>query len=199
MRTSTSNNFRAGAARRGQSGFTMLEMVVAMVVLMVGMLSLAQVLGYALTVSNRGRGATNTKLIVVSMLEQMENLRNTGQLTYGQIANAGAVDNNGAAFVFPGFPTDMQPLSRDPGPDGIFGTTDDLRNAGTDGVYGTLDDYTDTSLARPNFRRQVTITALSGSLKKIEVTLEYRDAQGRLKTLKGTSYLNNDSRSNELR
>jgi prepilin-type N-terminal cleavage/methylation domain-containing protein len=174
----------AGRPRRGgESGFTMLEMVVAMVVLMIGLLSLAQVLGYALSVSNRGRGVTNTRLLIVSVLEQMENLRNTGQLTFGQIANAGAVDNTGASFNFAGFQTGFQSVSLDPGPDGIYGTSDDPSGA---------------SQVRPGVQRQIVITPL-GNLKKVEVSLQYTDAGGATRTITGTSYLNNDIRSNLLR
>jgi hypothetical protein len=162
----------------------MLEMIVAMVIMMVGLLSLAQVLGYALSVSNRGRGVTNTKLLVVSTLEQMENLRNTGQLTYGQIANVGNVDNTGASFNFAGFQTGFQPVSINPGPDGIF---------------GTADDPSGSSQVRAGFQQQIAITSLDTNLKKVEVTLQYTDAGGATRTLKGTSYLNNDARSNILR
>jgi hypothetical protein len=177
----------------------MLEMVVAMVVLMIGLLSMAQVLGYALSVSNRGRSVTNTKLLVVSTLEQMENLRNTGQLTYGQIANVGTVDNSGATFVFGGFLTGAQTVSSDPGPDGMYGTADDLTSAGSDGIFGTGDDKpNDTKLIRTGFQRTINITLLSPNLKKIEVTLDYTDANGVKRTQKGVSYLNNDARSNVL-
>src|SRR6266566_6811188 len=72
-----------------ESGVTILEMVVAMLVLTVGLLGLAASIGYAVTVSNKGRNITNTKLLVVSCLEQMETLRNTQQLSFAQIANVG--------------------------------------------------------------------------------------------------------------
>src|SRR5437868_12220757 len=83
-----------------ESGVTILEMVIAMLVLTVGLLGLAASIGYAVTVSNMGRNLTNTKLLVVSLLEQMETLRNTQELTFGQIANQGAVDNGGATRAF---------------------------------------------------------------------------------------------------
>src|SRR5713226_8567659 len=107
---------------RSEAGVTILEMVVAMLILTVGLLGLAAAIGYAVTVSNKGRNLTNSKLLVVSVLEQMETLRNTQELTFGQIANVGQVDNTGAPNPFAGFPTGFQPLSINPGPDGIFGT-----------------------------------------------------------------------------
>jgi prepilin-type N-terminal cleavage/methylation domain-containing protein len=185
---SLSNNRRPteGRAPRGaESGFTLLEMVVAMVVMMISLLSLAQVLGYSLSVSNRGRGITNAKLLVVSVLEQMENLRNTGQLTYAQIANPGKVDNDGGTFNFAGFPTGWRPVSREPG---------------TDGIYGTSDDPTQASQVYTGFERKIEIQSLGDdNLRKIVVTLRYKNASGLQQELVGTSYLNNDFRSNILR
>jgi Tfp pilus assembly protein PilV len=58
-----------------ESGITLFEIVVAMLVMTVGLLGLAASIGYAVTVSNRGRNLTNTKLLAVSLLEQMETLR----------------------------------------------------------------------------------------------------------------------------
>src|SRR5437870_2634913 len=91
-----------------ESGVTILEMVVAMLLLTIGLLGLAASIGFAVTVSNRGRNLTNTKLLVVSLLEQMETLRNTQELTFDQIANVGSVDNTGATRNFAGFPTGFQ-------------------------------------------------------------------------------------------
>lgn len=174
--------------RGAESGFTLLEMIVALIVMMIGLLSLAQVLGFALSVSNRGRGVTNAKLLVVSVLEQMENLRNTGQLTYGQIANPAQVDNTGGTFNFGGFPTGFHPVPKpSAGP-------------GTDGIYGTADDPSLGAQVYEGFQRKIEIEPLGdNNLKKIVVTLKYTDAGGGERELTGTSYLNNDFRANILR
>lgn len=174
----------------------MLEMTVALLILLVGLLGLEAVIGSALMATNAGRNVTNTKLLVVSILEQMETLRNTRQLTYGQIANEGQVDDEGAARFFNGFPTGFQLVSINPGPDGIHGTGDDLVSAGGDGDYGTPDDGADPNLARPGFTREILITPLSANLKQITVTLRYPAEHGRMRTQRGISYLNNDARSN---
>ncbi len=200
MQANMSNNTsRRGLLRRqlhSESGVTILEMVVAMLILTVGLLGLAASIGYAVTVSNKGRNLTNSKLLVVSLLEQMETLRNTEQLTFGQIANQGSVDNSGATRTFIGFPTAFQPLSINPGPDGIFGTDDDLISPGPDNIYGTSDDTVDNTWSVPGYQRQITITNLSANLKRIQVTLRYPDAAGHTRDLVGVSYLNNDTRSN---
>ena len=199
MQASMPNNQSTRAGKRkfdSEAGITILEMVAAMMVLTIGLLGLAASIGYAVTVSNRGRNLTNTKLVAVSLLEQMETLRNTEQLTFGQIANAGAVDNSGATWNFAGFPTGYQLLSKNPGPDGIFGTTDDFISPGLDQVYGTGDDFTDTTLALAGYSREIVISNLSPNLKRIQVTVRYPDGGGQLRNLVAVSYLNNDARAN---
>jgi len=169
-----------------------LEMVVAMLVLSVGLLAAATAIGYSLMASNRGRGVTNAKMLVVTALEQMETLRNTGQLNFDEISNT---QQPGSAFR--GFPSDFRDVSTVPGPDGVFGTADDLSVApGPDGTYGTTDDVTDPSRARPNVRRQILITEINPLLKKVQVTLRYGPNGGEQKDLIGISYLNDDAHSN---
>ena len=161
-----------------------------------GLLVVASAMGYALLASNSGRGITNTKLLIVSVLEEMETLRNTETLKFQQIANVLDVDNRGAGRAFAGFPTEFLPVSSNPGPDGIFGTADDLVDAGPDGDYGTADDFVNQKLVRPGVTRQILITPLSPQLKRIQVTLRYSPNGSSTRELVGISYLNDNSRSN---
>jgi prepilin-type N-terminal cleavage/methylation domain-containing protein len=177
-----------------EGGFSLLEMVVALVVLTVGLLGVASAISYALMASNRGRGVTNAKMLVVSALEQMETLRNTGQLNYQEISNSQV-----AGSAFRGFPSDFRDVSTVPGPDGVFGTADDLSIApGPDGNYGTTDDTRDLTRARPGVYRQILITELNPLLKKVQVTLRYGPNGGEQKDLVGISYLNDDAHSNYI-
>jgi type II secretory pathway pseudopilin PulG len=169
-----------------EAGVTILEMALATIILTVGLLALAASIGYAIAVSNKGRNLTNTKLVAVSMLEQMETLRNTGRLSFNQIANAGSVPA-GEAQDFPGFPTGFQPVSINPGPDGIFGTSDDLKDS-----TGTVQP----TWALAGCSREIVITNLSSSLKRVQVTLQYQDSGGQTRNLVAVSYLNDDTRSN---
>jgi len=186
------------STRSSEDGGTLLEMTIAMLLLTIGLLAVASSISYAFMVSNKGRNITNSKLLVVSILEQMETLRNTKQLTFGQISNAGAVDNTGATQSFSGFPTGFQPVSINPGPDGIFGTGDDLIDPGSGGVYGDGNDVTNTGWAISGYTREIVITSLSSNLKRIQVTLKYPGDRGQMETRVGVSYLNNDARSNFL-
>lgn len=179
--------------RQQEGGFTLLEMVVAILILTVGLLGLASAVGYALMASNRGRGVSNSKMIIVSTLEQMEMLRDTGQLSFQEISNSHV-----SGSTFTNFPSDFRPVSTIPGPDGIFGTADDLISAGPDGYYGTPDDFTDLSLARPGVQRQILITDINPLLKKIQVTLRYTPNGNETRDLVGISYLNDDAHSNYI-
>jgi prepilin-type N-terminal cleavage/methylation domain-containing protein len=200
MQTATSNkcyeSTARGRRRESDAGFSLLEMVVAMLVLTIGLLAVASAIGYALMVSNSGRGITNSKMLVVSMLEQMETLRDTGQLHFEEISNAQVTGSS-----FTGFPNTFLPVSRTPGPDGVHGTADDLISPGPNGTYdtGVSDDFTDPSLARPGFTRQVLITTLSTNdyLKKIQVTLRYTE-NGRVRDLVCSSYLNDNEHGNYI-
>ena len=179
---------------RSDSGFSLLEMVVAITLLTVGLLGVASAIGYAVATTNHGRSITNTKLLAVSMLEQMETLRNTGNLTFGQIANVGQVNNQGAARIFLGFQAGPQQVSTESGPDGIFGTADDLVDAGPDRQFGTGDDFVNPNFAVIGVTRQIQITSLSQTLKKVQVTVDY-SANGGMKQLVAVCYLNDNTTS----
>lgn len=187
-------NSRRKTKGRADSGFSLLEVVVAATILTIGLLAVASSIGYAMVAGNHGRAVTNTKLLVVSILEQMETLRNTGNLTFGQIANVGQVDNTGAVRSFVGFQTGFQQISTNPGPDGIFGTGDDLIDAGVDGNFGTADDFINPNLAVVGYTRDIQITSLNSYLKKVTVTVSY-PVNGSMKQLVAVCYLNDNSRS----
>ncbi len=174
----------------GEKGTSLLELIVSVMVLTVGLLGAAAAIGHALRLNTMSRNATNAKFTGVSMLEQMETLRNTRRLLFKQIANVGAVDNTGAPLAFAGFATGWQPVSINPGPDGIYGTGDDLEDSGPDGIYGTGDDFTNQTWAQTDYGRNVTITPLSSTLKKITITVRYPGSAGNTVELTCIGYLN---------
>ncbi|HSS20265.1 MAG TPA: prepilin-type N-terminal cleavage/methylation domain-containing protein [Pyrinomonadaceae bacterium] len=185
MWTRMLNSHSRSRTQSGERGFSLIEMIVAMVVLMIGLLAVASAISYALAASNRGRSLTNSKMLIVSILEQMETLRNTRELTFEEISNTQQDDS-----TFTGFPYtegEFRPVSTVPGPDGIFGTADDLKT--------TANGPDDTTLARPGVTRQIKITTFSSNpyLKRIEVNLRYTSTAGETKTLTGISYLQDDS------
>lgn len=187
----TTNPHRLSSEKLSDGGFSLLEMVVAITLLTVGLLGVASAIGYAMVASNHGRLITNTKLLAVSILEQMETLRDTNNLTFGQIANVGQVNNSGAVKDFDGFQPGFQQVSINPGPDGIFGTADDLIDPGLNG-FGTGDEFINPNFALVGVTRQIQITNLSSTLKKIQVTIDY-SVTGGTRRLVAISYLNDNS------
>lgn len=191
MQNAMPTNLQCTSSRRSDCGFSLLEMVIAITLLTVGLLGVASAIGYAMVASNHGRQITNTKLLAVSILEQMETLRDTNNLTFGQIANVGQVVDKGAVKPFDGFQPGFQQVSINPGPDGIFGTADDLIDPGLNG-YGSGDEFINPNLALVGVTRQIQITKLSTTLKKIQVTIDY-SVTGGTRQLVATSYLNDNS------
>jgi type II secretory pathway pseudopilin PulG len=170
------NPYRNQDSQRLEQGFSLLEAVVATMILTVGLLGVATAIGYSLMASNSGRGITNAKLLVVSALEQMETLRNTNQLNFDEISNSQV---SGSSFS--GFPDTFLAVSTVPGSDGIFGTSDDI---------------TDQSQVVKGATRQILISSLSPTLKRIQVTLRYSPNGGAVRELVGVSYLNDDRHGN---
>lgn len=168
---------RAPAARsRSASGFTLIEVIVAMVVLMVGLLSLVGV--FAIGV--RRVGASSNQLIAREKareaVESVHAARDTGRLSWGNIRNVA----DGGIFL------NGQQSLRQAGDDGIVNTSDDssapmesIKKPGADGILGSADDEV---LELTAFTREVLITplnypstaTLNPNLRQIAVIVRYR-------------------------
>lgn len=177
-----------------QDGFSLIEAVVAIFIMTVGLIGTAAALSYAIHYGTISRNVTSAKSIIFAQIEEVETLRNSRRLDFKQIANVGGVDNTNAPAVFGGFSTGFRELSLNPGPDGVNGTDDDLLDAGADGTYGTADDFTNPAIVRSGYTRQITVTNLSGSMKKIEIRVRYLGSGGAVGELAGVCYLNDESR-----
>ncbi len=188
LKTRTAKN-----AATSQSGFTLLEVVVAILILTIGLMGTAFAITYALQFSTVSKNLTSAKLEIISTIEEVEALRNTRQLDYKQIENAGNVDNTDSPNFFSGFSSGFKPISINPGPDGVDGTDDDLKDAGKDGKYGTADDFDNPAFARGGYSRQITVTDLNETLKKVEVRVRYPANNGTVGEIRGVSYLNDEA------
>ena len=180
----------------GERGFSLIEAIVAIFIITIGLIGTAAAITYALQFGAISRNVTRAKLSVVATFEEIESLRNTRRLNYRQIANIGKVDNSEAVNPFAGFATGFKPISTQPGTDGVNGTADDLRAPGPDQRFGTNDDFDNQALALGGYSRQITITDLSKSLKKIEVKIRYPGNGAAIGEITGVCYLNDEVRSN---
>jgi len=180
--------------KKSEDGFTLIEAVIAIFIVTIGLIGTAAAITYALEFSTISRNVTSAKSLIVASIEEIESLRNSRRLDFKQISNVGGVDNTNAPSRFNGFSTGFKDVSINPGPDGVNGTDDDLRDDGADGVYGTGDDFDNQSLIRSGYRRQITITVLSDTLKKIEIKVKYMASNGKTGEIAGVCYLNDEAR-----
>jgi prepilin-type N-terminal cleavage/methylation domain-containing protein len=121
-----------------EEGFTLLECMIAMVILSFGILSMASTYTWGLQNSNQVQMQYIANQKAQEAMESIYEARDANLLSFSQINNVsqGGVFLNGA-----------QPLLA-PGPDGIVGTADDLTTQpdviitgpGPDGILGTADD-----------------------------------------------------------
>ena len=164
----------------GQQGFTLVETLVAMLVLTIGVLGMGATFLVGMQVA---AGAPNELVATQKAAEAVESVfsaRDSHTITWAQLKNVkdGGIFLDGATNV------------NVAGADGIVHTADDgeLEHAslpGKDGLVGTGDD---TVLALHGFTRQITITELSGGLRQITVTIRY-PSRSRLQTYELTSLI----------
>lgn len=179
---------------KNEEGFTLIEAVVAIFVITIGLIGTAAAITYALEFGAISRNVSNAKSVAVASIEEIETLRNARRLDFKQIANVGSVNNTDSKNPFNGFSTGFKEVTTRPGADGVNGTNDDLIAPGPDKKFGTIDDFIDPTLVRSGFERQIVITNLSDSIKRIEVRVRYLGRAGKMGEIRGVSYLNDEYR-----
>lgn len=159
-------------------GFSLIEVVVAMSLLMVGLLGLAQVFYFGVSIVSTSSAQLIAREKAREAIESVHTARDTRVITWAQIRNennpvclpewgANLVANSGGRFL-----TDEHDLLA-AGPDGLVATDDDAgteMTPGPDNMLGTADD-----VALAGFRRQIAICDVQGSpnLRLIAVTVGY--------------------------
>jgi hypothetical protein len=153
----------AGVTERGVS---LIETMIAMLVLTVGAIGMASVFLYGM---QSATSSPNELIATQKAAEAMESViaaRDSHTLTWAQLRNAsdGGIFLNGAKSM------------KVAGADGILNTSDDgevetVLLPGPDQLLGTEDDKTETL---SGFTREITITNVTTSLRSIAVTIAYR-------------------------
>ena len=156
----------ASLRQTDQSGFSLLEVMFAMVILAVGMLAVLASLGIAIGANETSQEDMFARQIASEAMESIFNARNTSQIGFSAINNTGTP---GGIFL----PGALSPKCA--GPDGILGTADDvacltaagvpcpnggvecLTEPGPDGILGTADDVI---ISLESYTRTIAITPL---------------------------------------
>lgn len=155
----------------GRSGFTLIEALIALLILAVGLLGLAQ----AFYLGMRHMSTSSANLIAREKareaVESVHTARDTRTIRWAQIKNV----SNGGVFL------DGAQTLRNAGDDGLVNTADDaaagvetVRDPGPNGLFGDTDDRL-TPLV--GFTRQVEILELSPAdpdLRELRVTITFQ-------------------------
>jgi prepilin-type N-terminal cleavage/methylation domain-containing protein len=169
-----------------ESGFTLLETMIAMVILSFGILSVAAVYTQGIQASNSNQMSFIAQQKAQEAMETIFTARDSGTLTFASIANV----SQGGLFL------DGPQQLCDAGPDGVLGTADDNCNIpnvivtgpGADNILGTADD-TVINL-NPWMTRTIAITPVNGTQKLNQVTITVRYVfQGRTAQFVLVSYI----------
>jgi hypothetical protein len=153
-----------------EAGFTLIEATVAMFVLSVGLLGLAQAFYLGMTHVTTSPMNLVAREKAREAVESVHTARDTRTITWAQIRNV----SNGGRFL-----DGAQPLGA-PGADGLVNTGDagenvveSIREPGADGVLGNADDV---FVPLSSFTRRIEILELNPvnpDLREIRVTITY--------------------------
>jgi len=171
--------------RRGEQGFSLLEVMFSMVILTVGLVSLAGVMGIAMASTQNSQEQAISKRLANEALESILTARETANITFAQIANTGS----GGIFLSGPQPIDLA------GTDGIVGTADDaaagaqvLDLPGSTGVFmNSCPNGPDICLSLSNYTRTITIAPYlvggvpDSALNVVTITVTHYNPQ--MKTL----------------
>jgi prepilin-type N-terminal cleavage/methylation domain-containing protein len=154
-----------------QSGFTMIEAMISIVILSFGILSLASVYAQGIFLANVTQYDYIAEKKAEQAMESIFSARDSAALTWANIQNTG---NGPGVFLVP-----PQPLVA-PGPDGLYGTADDdaatpdvvIIGPGPDGLLNTKDDVV---MPLTNMTRTITITDVPNetALRQVTITMNY--------------------------
>ena len=161
--------------RKEAAGFTLLEALIAIVILSFGILSLAVVYAQGIQVAAMTQMDYIAEKKTEEAVETIFAARDSKILAWTNIRNVTGLGgaNDGVFLVGP------QPLLA-AGPDGLYGTQDDdaanpmvvIMGPGPDGVLGTADDVV---MSLGGMKRTIAITDIPGSpgLRQITITMNY--------------------------
>jgi type II secretory pathway pseudopilin PulG len=161
------------AKRRAEKGFTLLETMIALLVLFVGLLGLAAMLGDALAYMRGSQDDFIAQQKAEEAAEAIFTAKYTNGITWAQVQNLGGGTPTGLFLVGP------QPILQPGQIDGLVGTTSDvgqpeeyILTTGPDQKLGTADDV---KLPLSEFTRSITITNVAGdvNLRTIQIQVFY--------------------------
>jgi prepilin-type N-terminal cleavage/methylation domain-containing protein len=149
-----------------QSGFTLVEMMMAIIILGGGLLALATAFAQGMVVMSTSHYHQIAKEKASEAIESVTTSRDTRVIAWAQIRNV----SQGGVFL------DGPQSLRLQGPDGLVNTADDsgAENGalpGPDGILGTGDDI---AFSFNGFTREIQIRDIAANLRQITVIVRYQ-------------------------
>lgn len=186
------NRLTKSGTHKGDQGFTLIEVMIAIVVMSVGLLAVIASLATAVAATQSSEEDLIARQKALEAMESIYTARNSQQIPFSAVANV----SNGGIFL-----NGAQPMKCS-GPDGLVNTGDDVSCTtssgatcpdggaecmvlpGPDGILGTADDVT---MSLGNFTRTITITpttyptgpnagSINPNMMGISITVSYTKA-----------------------
>jgi len=183
------NQMNKSKAQTDEGGFTLIEVMIAIVVMSVGLLAVIASMATAVAATQSAEEDLIARQKVLEAMESIYTARNAQQIPFASVANV----SNGGIFL------DGAQLMRCGGPDGLVGTADDVNCTtvagavcpdggaecmvvpGPDGILGTCDDVT---MSLGNFTRTIAINpvllpggaGINTNMMAITITVAYTKA-----------------------
>lgn len=167
--------------QKNQAGFSLIEAIIAMVILLVGILATISALSFSIFSIQDSEQRAVSKEITRSTLETVFSMRDL--LAFNQQSGGAAYNwdsikikngSNGGIFT-----DGWNPIRESPGVDGIFGTDDDAcAGPGDCGSGATIND----SAILPGYERKIEIDDIveNGVVRKRRITVRVRYIIGQL-------------------
>lgn len=198
---------RLRAPRTAEAGFTLIETMIASMVLIIGVLGVAAMLGTGLAYMTTSQAQYIAQQKAAEAVESVFEARDIGQATWSTICNVGSSVCTGGVFL-----TGSQPLCG-AGPDGIIGTADDYNGNSCAGcpsacpdsiimpsAAGIVNSTSGTLVALSTFKRTIVISNVLdthgntiNNLRQITVTITYSAAKFQNQTYTLNAYISNFS------
>jgi type II secretory pathway pseudopilin PulG len=158
-----------------ETGFTLIEVAVGMVILMIGVLALAAgvVIGARRLTGSQDQFIASQR--AAEAAESVFKARDNRTLTWAQIRNVvGGSGSDGGIFL------DGAEAIKAPGDDGLVNTADDgdLEDTVTPGPDGELGTDDDVHTPLYGMTREIEIRDISATLRQLRVIVRYQSAQG---------------------
>ncbi len=175
-------------SRKSDEGFTLIEVMIAIVVMTVGLLAVVASFATAIAATKSAQEDLIARQKVLDAMESIYTARNAQQIPFSSVANV----SSGGIFL-----DGPQPL-KCAGPDGLVGTADDVNCTtqagancpdngaecmvlpGPDGILGTPDDVT---MSLGNFTRTITVNpvlftngTVNSNMMAVSITVAYTKA-----------------------